>query len=1167
MEAQDSKKEVPYGKVPIGVFWDIENCQVPRGKSATALVGRIRDLFFQGHAEAEFLCVCDIRKELPEVVHELNLAQVTVVHINAVSKNAADDKLKQCMRRFVDIHGSPATLVLISGDVNFSTDLSDFRHRRQIRVVLLHGGSAPEALTACAHESHSFVKVASGLPPRSARRNEVHCLELMVTNLPAAKSPHKIKNRLMQLSENCGGRVSSISGATAVLKYPTMNAALRSRRRMEGENVCGNAISVSLHKPRRRQSRSDQTGATRSSSSSSRSPESSSVEADNYYWPSQHFKDRFSVVDVGSLEDRRPSLAGPEAAVGYRRPKNVGHVSPSLRSSSQPGVSSVCHYNGAQVADPVSAQPPSTSSRNRSCSPTKSANPLLFRNLPGICAGLSGGRLPFLGRVDAVSQQGHQNATVPGSSVPLEEQLQNVSLKEHSGTATCVRVTNFDPSLDMKVVKRMLVAVFQEKGLTVLNVTVNLQQDGNVEAFVYVPSAPEAVRAFHLIHQRRVGLYCLHLSVDEEVQAGMGVPPRCLLHDSTRPIATVAGTARPLARPLPEACVPRATWVAQLRRLLDAHDGILLLDSLKACYRAEFGALPIETNLEKWQAGTVPLEHLVASVPGVSVVSSKRGFKRAQREESSNKTESIVKGSPTERLALDMVELLSLQPHCRVEVGRLTTVYQAHFSRNFCVLNYGCAKVADVMATIPEVVEVLGHGYHGVITLTHAEQMKRFVWDMERLFKGLIAPKTLSMASLLQLYLTTFERPLDVADYGVCTLDDLLEALPRETFVVERKEGTVFITYPESAPPDPTLEVAERLRLFARELVQLLSPLGDKGLPVHKLGHAYQQEFGRPLRIANYLPYGKMTHLIEAISDVAEIHKSGRRKMVRLVPGYRHPSRQLPPVPKEKTSQTVEERGSVEGPDKRSEEACVLDLLFEPNDCMDMAELWGAFHQRWGSYPDLVLLRGLEHSGCVIVDRCTGQMKLSPLYHLAWQLRRLLYPVTEPGEEPKMSLVLLEEAYLRRYGKPPPLQQLGFKSLEELLNSLPKYFDMCWDRDARAVSLVEVNRAPAETVANDLSSVSTVRVPSAANYSTVDQATTSSLESCSEPELLELCRQAEPELMQLHPEPVPCHLPEPELLELFPPTDDSLLDEPIPSNVPSPVHLPRSPTGWRPHSV
>ncbi|KAH8036612.1 hypothetical protein HPB51_002150 [Rhipicephalus microplus] len=81
--------------------------------------------------------------------------------------------------------------------------------------------------------------------------------------------------------------------------------------------------------------------------------------------------------------------------------------------------------------------------------------------------------------------------------------------------------------------------------------------------------------------------------------------------------------------------------------------------------------------------------------------------------------------------------------------------------------------------------------------------MKRFVWDMERLFKGLIAPKTLSMASLLQLYLTTFERPLDVADYGVCTLDDLLEALPRETFVVSLVQPYLILYSKVVQPPYP----------------------------------------------------------------------------------------------------------------------------------------------------------------------------------------------------------------------------------------------------------------------------------------------------------------------------------------------------------------------------
>ena len=61
---------------PIGVFWDIENCAVPRGKSALAVVQRIRECFFTGHREAEFMCVCDINKESSIIIQELNDAQV-----------------------------------------------------------------------------------------------------------------------------------------------------------------------------------------------------------------------------------------------------------------------------------------------------------------------------------------------------------------------------------------------------------------------------------------------------------------------------------------------------------------------------------------------------------------------------------------------------------------------------------------------------------------------------------------------------------------------------------------------------------------------------------------------------------------------------------------------------------------------------------------------------------------------------------------------------------------------------------------------------------------------------------------------------------------------------------------------------------------------------------
>lgn len=99
---------------------------------------RIRERFFFNHLEAEFVTICDVSKQSRNVVQELNDAQVSVVHVAGNSKNAADDKLRQAMRRFADISCSnpmnssgpyPATIILISGDINFATDLSDLRYR------------------------------------------------------------------------------------------------------------------------------------------------------------------------------------------------------------------------------------------------------------------------------------------------------------------------------------------------------------------------------------------------------------------------------------------------------------------------------------------------------------------------------------------------------------------------------------------------------------------------------------------------------------------------------------------------------------------------------------------------------------------------------------------------------------------------------------------------------------------------------------------------------------------------------------------------------------------------------------------------------------------------------------------------------------------------------
>ena len=68
------------------------------------------------------------------------------MHVNAIAKNAADDKLRHSLRRFAHTYPAPATVVLISGDVNFSGVLNDLIYLHSLTVVLVHNSQASAAL-------------------------------------------------------------------------------------------------------------------------------------------------------------------------------------------------------------------------------------------------------------------------------------------------------------------------------------------------------------------------------------------------------------------------------------------------------------------------------------------------------------------------------------------------------------------------------------------------------------------------------------------------------------------------------------------------------------------------------------------------------------------------------------------------------------------------------------------------------------------------------------------------------------------------------------------------------------------------------------------------------------------------------------------------------------
>ncbi|EEB14807.1 conserved hypothetical protein [Pediculus humanus corporis] len=222
----DIRKLLP----PIGVFWDIENCHVPKGKSATAVAQAIRDRFFVGYREADFIVVCDVTKEKSRIIQELNDAQVNLIHVAATCKNAADEKLRQSIRRFADTHSAPAAIILISGDVNFAGDLNDLRHRKKIHVILVHHSNVSKALVLCASEHYSFADLVEKIPMREIVQNDNTLYEVIVSNLPEDKEPAKVKCRLKQLCENSGGRVGFITKTLCSIKFPTIEFAARKNK-------------------------------------------------------------------------------------------------------------------------------------------------------------------------------------------------------------------------------------------------------------------------------------------------------------------------------------------------------------------------------------------------------------------------------------------------------------------------------------------------------------------------------------------------------------------------------------------------------------------------------------------------------------------------------------------------------------------------------------------------------------------------------------------------------------------------------------------------------------------------------------------------------------------------------------------------------------------------
>lgn len=160
----------------VGLFWDVENCSLPRGSDAFDIVHRIRQRLVVQRCEIGFTAYCDIQKLTPTHQSSLAHANVRMQHVPGGKSGAADRALWLDLDRFVLTHKAPGcTIVIISGDIDFVQKINLLRHTQGYEVIVVHNAAAKRELKESASSAHSwssFTTNATGTQQPSSQQNK-----------------------------------------------------------------------------------------------------------------------------------------------------------------------------------------------------------------------------------------------------------------------------------------------------------------------------------------------------------------------------------------------------------------------------------------------------------------------------------------------------------------------------------------------------------------------------------------------------------------------------------------------------------------------------------------------------------------------------------------------------------------------------------------------------------------------------------------------------------------------------------------------------------------------------------------------------------------------------------------------------------------------------------
>ncbi|CAL1398757.1 unnamed protein product [Linum trigynum] len=160
------RAEPQYVSAKTSVWWDIENCQVPKNCDAHAIAQNISSALARvNYCGPVSICAYGDTNRIPPLVQQaLSSTGVTLNHVPAGVKDASDKRILVDMLFWAVDNPAPANYLLISGDRDFSNALHQLRFRRY-NILLAKPQKASVPLVAAATAVWLWSSLCTGGAP------------------------------------------------------------------------------------------------------------------------------------------------------------------------------------------------------------------------------------------------------------------------------------------------------------------------------------------------------------------------------------------------------------------------------------------------------------------------------------------------------------------------------------------------------------------------------------------------------------------------------------------------------------------------------------------------------------------------------------------------------------------------------------------------------------------------------------------------------------------------------------------------------------------------------------------------------------------------------------------------------------------------------------------